>query len=558
MTAAHGFASASEPVVHFGLGEASNVGELTVTWPSGAIQSFENLDGDKVYTIVEPPAGLPMNPKPEKRSLWFVRSQGFHPHKHTEPRYDDFARQPLLPAKLSQLGPCLASGDIDGDGDPDLFVGGATGQPGQLYRNDGSGNFSDIPDWMPAADAVHEDSGAAFFDADADGDQDLYIASGGVECDPGGAVLRDRLYLNNGSGAFVRADATLPDLRDSGSCVAPADFDRDGDLDLFIGSRSIPGRYPETPNSALLSNEAGIFRDVSPQDLRKTGLVTDAVWSDVDDDGWLDLFVAHEWGPIKLWKNIEGKLVDSTGVAGLDPFTGWWNSIAAGDFDNDGDPDYAVGNVGLNTKYRASPEKPLLLYYGDCDGSGSKHIIEAAFEGDTLYPVRGRSCSVHAMPGLARRFGTFRDFAIADLAAVYPAQRLSQALRLEVKVLESGILMNDGTGRFTFSPLPRMAQVSPACGIAVTDANGDGNLDLYLVQNFFGPQLETGRMDGGISLLLTGDGAGNFDPVWPDESGLIVPGDATDLEVADFDGNGAPDFIIGVNDDVPLLFLRNE
>ena len=207
-------------------------------------------------------------------------------------------------------------------------------------------------------------------------------------------------------------------------------------------------------------------------------------------------------------------------------------------------------------EYHASAEKPILLYYGDCDGSGNNHLIEAGFEGDTLYPMRGRSCSVHAMPGLAQRFETFRDFAAADLAAVYPAQHLSKALRLEAKVLESGVLTNDGNGRFTFSPLPRLAQASPVCAIAVIDANGDGNLDLYLAQNFFGPQLETGRMDGGVSLLLTGDGANTFTPVWPDESGLVVSGDATSVIAADFDQDGTSDIAVGLNDDQPALFLN--
>ena len=320
-----------------------------------------------MYTIIEPTVSEPQSRDPDRPPLLFVRAQNFHPHKHVETPYNDFARQPLLPAKLSQLGPCLASGDIDGDGDPDLFVGGAAGHPGRLYRNDGGGSFSDVPNWMPAKDAEFEDSGAAFFDADGDGDLDLYIASGGVECEPGDGVLRDRLYINDGSGAFATAHAMLPDLRNSGGCVAPADFDRDADIDVFIGSRSIPGRYPETPESTLLINEGGSFRDVSTTDLRITGLVTDAVWSDVDLDGWLDLLVAHEWGPIKLWKNIEGKLVDTANVAGLAPLTGWWNAIAAGDFDNDGDPDFAVGNVGLNTSHVTAfqPEKGCSASHSD-------------------------------------------------------------------------------------------------------------------------------------------------------------------------------------------------
>ena len=398
-----------------------------------------------------------------------------------------------------------------------------------------------------------------FFDADKDGDRDLYVVSGGVECEPGDATLGDRLYLNDGGGTFTKAPpGMLPEVRDSGGVACAADFDRDGDLDLFVGGRIVPGRYPETPASRLLQNDGrGKFNDVAPGFLRETGLVTSALWSDVNADGWIDLLVTHEWGPVKLFINRDGKLVDATAESGIADLSGWWNSIAAADIDGDGDIDYAVGNVGLNTKYHASHEHPVLLFYGDLDGNGRPHIVEAEFEGSICYPVRGRSCSSEAMPGLKEKFPTFKAFASAALQDIYDENKLENAKKLSANTLESGLLINlseaGGAPRFDFRPLPRLAQISPVYGLAFTEVDGDGRPDLYLVQNFFSPQRETGRMDGGVSLLLLNRETG-FSPVWPNLSGLVVPGDATSLSVTDLNQDGLPDFHIGINAGLPVGF----
>ena len=565
VTLSRGFMSASDPVVHFGLGSEKKIDRLIVKWPSGIEQSFDDLDADCFYTVVEPLVrpGETRAPPLHPKSPMFVNSTVMDvvtPHK--ERPFNDFARQPLLPNRHSQLGPGMAWGDVDANGTPDLFIGGAMGDVGRLYLNHGNGEFFPGKHRVFDTDAASEDMGCLFFDADSDGDQDLYVVSGGVECQPGDDVLRDRLYLNNGRGDFHKApSAMLPDVRDSGGTVVAADFDRDGDLDLFVGGRVVPGQYPVTANSRLLRNEEGVFSDATDAlapGLRRSGLVTSALWSDADRDGWVDLFVTHEWGPIKYYRNESGRFVDRTRQAGLAQLTGWWNAVAGRDLDGDGDVDYVATNFGLNTKYHASPAHPAVLYYGDFDQTGRRRIVEATQRDDRLLPLRGKSCSQNAMPFIVEEFPRFHDFAVADLADIYGADRLQEAIRLEANILDSGILRNNGRGKFAFEPLPRLAQASPGFGVAVTEVDGDGYSDVFVVQNFFGAQRETGRMDGGIGLLLLGDGSGGLTPVPPDRSGLVVDGDATSLTTLDLNGDQRPDFFVGVNNDRPRAFLQTE
>lgn len=559
-TSSRGFASTDEPVIHFGLGKEQVIRRLAVTWPGGRKQVFEDLLANRIYTLTEPSKAEAEPDPPVTAPPLFTESDTLALMHHVENPYDDFRRQPLLPNKLSQLGPGLAWGDVDGDGDEDVFLGGAAGRPGMLYINDGAGRFQ----WGPlepfAADAAQENMAPLFLDVDGDGDQDLYLVNGGYEFDPDDPLLRDRLYLNDGSGQFSLPPApALPDLRQSGSCAVAADYDRDGDLDLFVGGRLIPGSYPVTPSSCLLQNEGGRFVDVTEDKapgLAQSGLVTGATWSDADGDGWVDLWVTHEWGPVKFYQNDHGRLEDRTHEAGLATKTGWWNGITAGDIDNDGDIDYVASNFGLNTKYHATMDKPVRAYYGDMDGSGTPRFVETEYEGDNLYPVRGKSCSTSAMPMLGKRFKTFHLFAKATLPEIYTSQCISDARRFEATVLESGAWINQGDGRFVFEPLPRLAQIAPGFGIVLEDVDGDGNLDLYLAQNFFSPQVETGRMDGGVSLLLRNRGNGRFEPIWPDRSGLVVPGDAMGLTGADLNGDGWIDFAVAQNDGAVKTFLN--
>jgi hypothetical protein len=560
MSATRGYLGSNELVEHFGLGEAAKLDTLRVRWPSGVVQELKDLEAGWRYVVTEPAAATPVPaaaPVPGPPPLFARASLPLSRHRET--KFDDFARQPLLPNQLSQLGGALAWGDVDGDGDDDLFVGGAAGQEGELRFNDGRGVFE--PQWVDALvkDKDCEDMGAVFFDADADGDLDLFVASGSYEFAPGAAALRDRLYLNDGRGGLTPApEGALPDLRHSSGPVAAADMDRDGKLDLFVGGRVIPGQYPLSPRSALLKNEGGRFTDTADTvpGLAQAGMVTSALWSDANNDGWPDLLLAIEWGPVKLFLNDQGRLREATADAGLAARTGWWKSLAAADVDHDGDIDYVAGNVGLNTKYHASADHPVRLFYGDFEKDGTLQLVEAEYENGVLFPIRGKSCSSQAMPHLKAKFPTFQAFAKASLDEIYTPIKLDASHQFSVNTLESGLFVNDGRGRFEFRPLPWMAQIAPVFGAVFTDADADGHPDLLLGQNFFGPQVETGRFDGGLSVLLRGDGAGGFTEVWPKQSGLIVPGDAKALTLADLNADGLPDVLVSQNNDTPLAFLR--
>ena len=559
LTSAQGYMASNEPLVHFGLGNANGIKALSVTWPNGTQQHYKDLPADQFFVIREQAIESGDSDRvTDSRSL-FVETNAFSPFRHQEIPFDDFARQPLLPNQHSQLGPSVACGDVDGDGDTDAFVGGASGQAGTLFVND-EGSFAIQPEGPWEVDASFEDIGSAFFDADGDGDLDLYVVSGGVECEPNDEILQDRLYLNDGAGQFSDASADrLPQIRECGSIVRPADFDNDGDLDLFVGGRVIPGQYPLAPRSFLLRNDGGTFTDVTERvapALQRVGLVTDACWADGNGDGTEDLHLAVEWGPVKVFQNVAGQLHDETEASGIAADVGWYQSIASGDFDGDGDVDFAVGNWGLNTKYHASAEHPSLLYYGDFENEGRMRLVEAEFEDATLFPVRGKSCSTNAMPFLGNKFERFHDFAIASLEDIYTEKTLDNAHRFAATTLESGLLRNDGRGHFGFVAFPTMAQVAPICGISVGDFNDDKILDLLLAENFYGPQPETGRADGGLSQILLGNGDCTFTPMMANRSGIVVPGDATDATQADLDGDGSLELVVPTNDGRVYTFKR--
>lgn len=547
LSLARGFMSANEPILHFGLGNESKVNQLTVRW-KGQEATYKNLLANQRLTI----RGnfVPGKATVRSPSLYTQVNLPQMPAAHIEKPYNDYARQPLLPMKHSQMGPCLAMADVNGDGIDDFYLGGAAGQSGQLTLI--TGKSMPVMTKPFEEHAAQEDMGALFFDADGDGDQDLYVVSGGVECEPGSPLLKDRLYQNDGKGNFSDVSKRLPGNTYSGSGVAAADMDHDGDLDLFVGSRILPGSYPEAPRSQLLINENGTFTDRGIK--LDTGMVTGALWTDLNDDGWQDLVVAQDWGPLKCWLNEKGTLKDITESSGLAEWTGWWRGLASRDLDGDGDLDLVATNLGLNTKYKASAEHPLHLYYGDLAGTGQKRLVEAGYEADTLYPKRGKSCSTRAMPTLGKRFTSYHQFASATLTEIY-GQRLNEAVEKSVTTLTSGAFLNDGDDHFSWMPFPRVAQLSPGYGIAVAELNGDTRPDVYFVQNNFQPQAETGRFDSGLSQVLYGNGDGTFE-VPAEPIGLIVSGDATALVMTDWNRNGGADWLVGQNDGPVLAFQR--
>ena len=455
---------------------------MEVTWPRGEIQKFADLAVDRRYTVFQPDAGLSRSVNNEDRVALFHQqdSQTF-PHRHATPGkpVDDFSIQPLLPFRPSRFGPGLRGRDIDGDGKTDLFHGQGGGTGSRLLKGEEGTRFSNLPQrYFNARELLpFEDMGSVFLDADSDGDLDLFVVSGGYSPRVSPLYLRDRLFLNDGQGMLSLGLSNTPNLRDSGGSVSACDFDRDGDLDLFVGGRVKRGKYPETPGSVLLLNEDGKFvdrTDTIAQGLERTGMVTSSLWSDFDSDGWTDLVLTTEWGPVEFWKNEKGKLVDRTQEAGTANRLGWWTSVTHADFDNDGDLDYVVGNMGLNSKYHVSEESLFGLlgrrrWLGSVAFRGSLQgkWTRLSRTGEKAAPLRQSPASPkNSRPFMLLPRPVFQKF--TNL-------RFSSAPRkLEINELASGLLVNSGKGTFEFRKLPRLAQTSPLFGMAVADFDGDG------------------------------------------------------------------------------------
>lgn len=557
----HGYLTGEEPVLHFGLGAEDKVKRLTVRWPSGRVQRFEGLAADHHYTIGEATDVPSVDTRKAQRAPLFERAslaQMGLSFRHKERPFDDYVREPLLPYRLSQEGPGIAVTDFNGDGRDDVMVGGAAGQTGEVYLQSKSGRYKRLNGpWKSGVEV--EDQGVLAFDADADGDQDLLFVSGGTEVDAGAPSLHDRLFLKDEAGYRAAGPGRLKALPESGGPAAAVDIDRDGDLDVFIGGRTRPGSYPTAEPSRLwVQGPKGFVDETGARAPAFEALqpVHGARFTDVDDDGWVDLVLATEWGPIRLFWNDEGRLVDRTEEAGLAPYTGFWNGVEAGDFDGDGDMDLVATNRGLNTKYHGSQEHPAILFVRDFDQDGRVDLVEVDAEEGTLYPSRGLSCSSEAMPSIRDRFPTYDAFGRASLEDLYGAEALAQATRYTAAHLAHTVFVNDGEGGFSVKALPRLAQATVGYGVVASDFDADGQLDLFLAQNSFSPQPETGRFDGGLGSLLRGRPGAEFEVVGAVDSGIVLAADAKGASVGDLDGDGAPDLVVATNDG-PLAMYRN-
>jgi hypothetical protein len=564
---------ASEPAtVHFGLGPDTSISKLTVHWPNGQVQVIEDVPADRLITVPQPPlppgeavrrppAKLHQPADPSALFKECARARGID-YTDTLVPVDEFSRQKLLPRRHSMGGPAIATADVNGDGIADIFVSGVDGQASVLYLGQADGSFKPAPE-QPWADSKDSDCSAAIFlDATGSGHADLFLTGGGVGHDRGDPALRCALYLNDGHGRFTRAPAdALPDDRESACVAAAADFEGTGRAGLFVGGRIVPGHWPDCPRSFLYRNVGGRFVDVTDElapGLRAIGMVTAAVWADIDRDGRPDLVLATEWGPIVYFHNNGHGFDNWTERAGLSQRTGWWSALAVADLSGDGRLDIICGNVGLNTKYHASAAEPTVLYAGDLDGSGREQLVEAQYEDGGLYPVRGRSKLSYAFPWIPKKFPTFESYAGATVADIFPAERLAKARRYAATELASGVYHQGADGRFEFRPLPAMAQISPINGIVVRDLDGDGVLDVYCVGNNYGPEPSTGRFDGGVGILLKGDGHGGLTPVPPWKSGLVAVGDTRGAVAVDVPGTGGvPAIAVSQSNGPVLLFYPN-
>ncbi len=560
LTLARGYLSTSEPIVHFGLGPDTTIPHLTVEWPSGAKQSFENLAADRRYVINEPAAGGVTNaPRPAPTQFTEISGRLQLGGPGRERPFNEWAREPLLPFRLNQPGPSAVIADFDGDGQDDMGFGGGTGESGRLMSNLGDGQFMAYGANIFPETKVPDGTLLAF-DADGDGDLDLLATKAGTAEPAGAPAYTPRLALNNGRGRFALAPAgVLPSLPVSVGAAVAADFEHNGRPGIFIGGRSMPGAYGTVPRSALLAWRGDHYADVTAElapGLEHIGLVTAALWSDVDDDGWPDLLVACEWGHVSVFRNREGRrFEDATAALGFaSGGTGWWRSLVAADFNGDGRLDYAVGNTGLNTRYRASAAEPALLYVGVTAGGAAPQLIEAQAENGSYYPLRDRDTLAKLFPAALRPFPTAEAYAKAKLDDIFSTEVLTGATKLAVTELRNGVFLSQTDGTWKFTPLPRLAQIAPMTALQAGDFDGDGHADLLAVGNSFAPPPEAGRFDGGLGWLLRGDGHGGFDPVPVAESGIVVPGEARALVTGDLDQDGWPDFLVTQNNDRALYF----
>ena len=556
-TPVRGFLSSVEPGLHFGLGDTNSIDSLEVIWPDGHYQLLKDVKANQDLTLKYSSAGpaIQKEAKAPASPLLFTevaRRIGID-YTHKENEYVDFKVQPLLPHMHSKNGPGIAVSDVNADGLEDFYIGGASNHSGALYLQQGNGKFK--KGTTTGIDSVADDMGVLFFDAEGDGDVDLYVASGGSEHVKGSDLYKDELYMNDGKGNFRKVMDALPEVRQSGSSVVAADYDRDGDLDLFVGGRIVPGEYPLPADSYLFRNDSdktgcrftNVTEAVAPGFI-KLGLVTSALWTDVDNDGWIDLMIVGEFMPITCYKNNEGKTFTPLAKESLGHTSGWWNSLTGGDFDNDGDTDYIAGNLGLNTRYRGNRKEPLCIYANDYDKSGNIDPVMTMYSEGVQQIVHAWDDMVKQMNPIRSRFRTYLPYAETAFEDSFTKAELESAYVVCGEWFETSYIENVGQGNFSIKVMPVNAQFSPVFGTLPGDFDGDGNLDVLMIGNSYATEVSTGRYDACIGLYFRGDGKGNFASVPVQKSGFF----------ADKDGKGLSKLILKDGHQMILVGNNND
>lgn len=564
-----GFQSSMDPRPNFGLGAFAKIDTLMVVWPgSNNMTLMTNVSADQILRLNQSDANFPAADlpwlKPGRKPIFEPAPQNADIQwKHQESRFFDWDRDRMLYFQYSTEGPRTAVGDINGDNREDIFICGAAGQAGALLLQRANGTFQESPQPAFQADALHEDVDAVFFDADGDGDNDLYVASGSNETEPLSAGLGDRLYLNNGQGKFARKTDAVPGEKPfATACVKAADWDGDGDVDLFVGMRLLPGKVGVPVGGYLLQNDgSGYFAMLQPDVLKNLGMLTDAMWADIDNDKDPDLVVVGEWMEPSFFRNDPGPAGAGRTftplpltVNGTNTLTGFWRRIAVGDFNEDGRPDFLLGNRGLNSRLKARPGEPLTMFFNDFDNNGTPEQILCRYNSGMLLPYALRGDLVGNLPVLKKKYLHFGDYVNQKMTDIFTPGQMKNAIELRAECLSSGVLLSQKDGHYTFVALPNEAQFAPVFGIAIFDFDGDSHLDAVTGGNFLGSKPEFGYEDADYGLVLKGDGKGGFQPLRSNKTGLRINGEARDLKWINI--AGSPTLLIARNNAIPQLFKR--
>lgn len=563
-----GFESAVDPRPNIGLGKHTVVDKLILRWPDGRTTELDSVAADQMLTLKQSEGTMSraasLDAAMGNRVAGILGVDSSHAgidFVHRENSFVDFDREALIYHMMSTEGPRMSKGDANGDGLEDLYIGGAKDQAGALYLQRRSGEFVASPQPAFEDDKISEDMASVFFDADGDGDQDLYVCSGGYEFSSSSSALADRLYLNDGQGKFARSPQALPTSKYESTCVAKAtDFDSDGDLDLFVGVRLRPFFYGLPMNGYLLRNEGkGNFKNVSDEvapGLKDVGMITDAVWADIDGDRDDDLIVVGEYMPVKIFVNTGGKFSDETSSYGLDKSNGWWNRIEAADLDNDGDVDFVIGNHGLNSRFKATAEQPVTLYVNDFDRNGTVEQILCEYNGGVSYPMVLRHDLVTQVPSLKKKYLKYESYKDQTITDIFTPEQMEGTVKSEAYNFATSVLINDGAGKMTLRALPTEAQLSPMYGIEIDDVDGDGFKDILMGGNLFNVKPEAGRYDASYGLLLRGDGKGNFNALPAQRSGIRIIGEVRDI--LSLDTEGQKRYVVAKNNEAVVVLKRSK